>query len=170
MTFSNNIPWMLIFVLCYALIQKVIQKYNIQKSKRLEECPKHAGWGGVCLPCAQHAAVQSKSEDADKRDFKIRGTSESSLQPSLESVTAPSWLFIVFRQVMSFWFLPFDLQGFVSSAEIEILDMREKEGKRPFFTRAWGTGRIFIPTHVKIKHIFISPVICICLTYSLKAL
>lgn len=42
-----------------------------------------------------------------------RGTSvpsESSLQPPLESVTAPSCLFIVFRQVMSFWFLHFDLQ------------------------------------------------------------
>lgn len=41
-------------------------------SKILGEYPKHAEWGGVCLPCAQHAAVQSKSEeDADKRDFKI---------------------------------------------------------------------------------------------------
>lgn len=37
--------------------------------------------------------------------------SESSLQPSPGSVAAPSWLFIVFSQVLSSWFLHFDLQG-----------------------------------------------------------
>lgn len=180
MTFSDNIPWMLTFVLCYflttlcvktslpapiftnSLSHRVGKRWQHLNSRNkgwaVQELPISQGhvqqitqkirgvskacWGkrGLSSLCSACSCPEQASSRFWQEGFKnlgyplldselLRGTSvlsESSLHPSLESVTAPSWLFIVFSQAISFWFLHFDLQGSLPSAEVEILDMREK--------------------------------------------
>lgn len=103
---------------------------------------QHAGWRGVHHLCAQHTAVQSEpAENADDRDVKFLAI-HCLIQSCREA----------------------------TGIETEFSDMREKEGKGPSFTRGCGAGRIFISAQGRVKRIFISSVIDICLSCSLKAL
>lgn len=220
MTFSDNNPWMLVFVLCYFLtilcvktslsapiftnslshrVGKRWQDLNLRNkgwvwcrnypflkatyntvSKRLEEYPKQTEWGGVCLPCAQLSKTSQKMltkwilkswiSTPWFRTAEKLFPSESSPQPSLGRMLK---LLPGFSLCSARWCLPGSsilISPFLPSQVQEQSFWTWGRKKEPFFTQGWGAGRIFIPKQVRITHIFMSSVICICLTCSLKAL